>query len=297
MYLYLFVGINVMVGPSLIGDGRGLFLNIIEESVDEVLLPRGTPVCGYNKGVFKDEAIGDKAVAYLFTSPYNGVIFQKKLMPLLDAVTIAQDLIKENNDDNNNNKITDKDSSANNMNISSSSSSSSPTLPSTTSSLSLSSVTPPIPFTFTNIKDIILGHYLELDPNNPEEIILLPNENYKQRYFCPYEININGENTGVEGAVNFGPSNFGTMCNDMAFYPNIEEEEYKNTSNEMNVLQIVWRLELDLKKKQLIPTWPVVICLCDVILRNYQPMEVGLEYGWKYWKSAMEKIDKSNSNE
>ena len=43
-------------------------------------------VSSYCKGAFRQEADGDKSVAYSFPNPYTGVIFEKKLMPLLDAI-------------------------------------------------------------------------------------------------------------------------------------------------------------------------------------------------------------------
>jgi hypothetical protein len=32
----------------------------------------------------------------------------------------------------------------------------------------------------------------------------------------------------------------------------------------------------------------VVITLKDILLTNREPMEVGLQYGWNYWKSVIE---------
>jgi hypothetical protein len=39
-------------------------------------------------GIFTKEANGDKSVAYIFNNPHTGIIFEKNLMPLLDAVGI-----------------------------------------------------------------------------------------------------------------------------------------------------------------------------------------------------------------
>ena len=38
------------------------------------------------------------------------------------------------------------------------------------------------------------------------------------------------------------------------------------------------------------PTWPVVISLCDVLFKNRIPMELGLQYSCRYWKSVQELI-------
>ena len=48
-------------------------------------------------------------------------------------------------------------------------------------------------------------------------------------------------------------------------------------------------------EQTLIPTWPVVITLCDVLLKNRIPMEMGLQYSWRYWKSVQELNVESNS--
>jgi hypothetical protein len=42
------------------------------------------------------------------------------------------------------------------------------------------------------------------------------------------------------------------------------------------------------------PTWPVVITLTDVILKNREPMELGLQYSWRYWKSVQEAMGESD---
>lgn len=80
------IGIKVLVGPSVAATGRGLFVSLGSD-VDEVVLPVATPICGYSKGEFKAEDWGDKTVGYGFENIFSGVIFDKKLMPLFEAIT------------------------------------------------------------------------------------------------------------------------------------------------------------------------------------------------------------------
>eukprot|EP00596_Hydrurales_sp_CCMP1899_P004199 CAMPEP_0119034944 /NCGR_PEP_ID=MMETSP1177-20130426/1954_1 /TAXON_ID=2985 /ORGANISM="Ochromonas sp, Strain CCMP1899" /LENGTH=253 /DNA_ID=CAMNT_0006992783 /DNA_START=249 /DNA_END=1010 /DNA_ORIENTATION=+ len=228
------LGLQVMIGPSLMGAGRGLFLSIAGD-VEKVILPAGTPICGYSKGKFTKEADGDKSVAYMFSNPYTGVIFEKTLMPLLDAVGIIDLQIKE--------KKMSKFKSINKLQKS-------------------------------NISDVILGHKMSSDN---DEIEIVPDITYLQRYFIPDE--------ETEDTV-WGPGRLGMYANDLAYYDGVTEEEYTNNSPDINILQIVWRMEFT--DQVLSPTWPVVITLKDILLTNKEPMEVGLQYGWNYWKSVIE---------
>jgi hypothetical protein len=40
--------------------------------------------------------------------------------------------------------------------------------------------------------------------------------------------------------------------------------------------------------QKLVPTWPLVITLRDLLLQNSDPMEVGIQYSWKYWKAIQD---------
>jgi hypothetical protein len=50
------------------------------------------------------------------------------------------------------------------------------------------------------------------------------------------------------------------------------------------VLELAWRMEDN--GGILVPTWPVVILSRNVAFTNSQPMEVGVNYGWKYWEET-----------
>ena len=88
------IGIEVMVGKSVFAPGLGLFVKL-NDDVEEVHLPRGTPICAYSKGQFVQYADGDKTVGYSFTDINVGVIYNKKTMPLYEAVN---DIAVKNND-------------------------------------------------------------------------------------------------------------------------------------------------------------------------------------------------------
>ena len=79
------LGLTLMVGPSKAAIGLGLFV-AISDDLENVEVPKGTPLCGYSKGEFTDNAEGDKTVAYLVGAAESGVIFNKKLMPLSEAL-------------------------------------------------------------------------------------------------------------------------------------------------------------------------------------------------------------------
>jgi hypothetical protein len=110
--------------------------------------------CIYNcciQGAFTKEADGDKSVAYLFSSPYTGIIFEKKLMPLLDAIGIVEDRI---NTANANAK------------------------PSAFKSINAKKK--------YKISDGVIGHKISYD-DNTKEIAIDPDFDYTDRYFIPFE--------------------------------------------------------------------------------------------------------------
>lgn len=96
------LALNVLTGPSLVASGRGLFLCIYDDdgdddedsnteggAVEEIIIPQGTPVCGYARGYFTDQQEGDKSVGFLFqehSANVTAVFYNQKLMTLGDAV-------------------------------------------------------------------------------------------------------------------------------------------------------------------------------------------------------------------
>eukprot|EP01041_Mallomonas_annulata_P009675 gene9675-20118_t len=84
------LGLEIMVGPSLVASGQGLYIRL-NPDVDSVTLPAGTPLCGYSKGTLQLSETGDKTVGYKFTDTSYGVFFRKKLIPLIVAIQAITD--------------------------------------------------------------------------------------------------------------------------------------------------------------------------------------------------------------
>ncbi|GFH44320.1 hypothetical protein CTEN210_00794 [Chaetoceros tenuissimus] len=79
---------NILVGPSSVAQGKGLFLAPHESSLS-VTIPIGTPLCRYPSGQFTSQPQGDKCVLFAFTQNQpeaTPVFFQEKLMSLADAI-------------------------------------------------------------------------------------------------------------------------------------------------------------------------------------------------------------------
>ena len=96
------LALNVFAGPSLVAPGRGLFLCIHEEPpqdgedemdgmVEQIIIPQGTPLCGYARGHFSDEENGDKSVGFLFKGDVEetAVFYERQLMTIGDAIRLA----------------------------------------------------------------------------------------------------------------------------------------------------------------------------------------------------------------
>ncbi|GFH59244.1 hypothetical protein CTEN210_15720 [Chaetoceros tenuissimus] len=92
------LSLSVLVGPSQVASGRGLYLSIYEDIddedeesvVEEIIIPQGTPLCGYARGFFSDDQDGDKSVGFLFgentSADTVAVFFNQQLMTLGDAI-------------------------------------------------------------------------------------------------------------------------------------------------------------------------------------------------------------------
>lgn len=245
--------LNVLVGPSLVAPGRGLFLSIFDEEqeeevedddkecflseqenmVQEVIIPQGTPICGYARGYFSSEEKGDKSVSYMFNSD-TLVFYEKQLMGISDAIQLA------NNNDG-----------------------------------SMGAM--------MRSEQLLWGHNVELDPITGVIQSIAPDPDFNTRIFIPDK---------AEDKNEFAATSIGIFANDLAYDPEITSKEaYLQKSSENNILQLIWRLELNLGTKMLVPTWPVVVAKNDIRLCNTVPMEVGLQYGYEYWNSYKKQIN------
>ncbi len=225
------LGLLVCVGPSLVADGRGLFISILDE-VEQVTLPAGTAICGYSKGAFFSTATSDKSVAFYFKSADDGVMFDGKLTSLIDTVRLVEQRLLAEGATN-------------------------------------------TPLDLTNV---VQGHTLSYDPTSTH-VIVEPDLAFKERIFVPSEADDAVDNP-------WGPGRLGMYANDIAFYEDVTEELYQSNSEELNTVQLVWRVVLS--GGQLVPTWPVVVIKKDLLLTSREPTEVGLEYGWRYWKNTLD---------
>jgi len=92
------LALQVLAGPSLVAPGRGLFLCIYDDidddaddddAVEEIIIPQGTPLCGYARGYFTDDQEGDKSVGFIFrenSADDTAVFYNQQLMTLGDAL-------------------------------------------------------------------------------------------------------------------------------------------------------------------------------------------------------------------
>lgn len=130
-----------------------------------------------------------------------------------------------------------------------------------------------------NLTSVVLGHLLcSLDEmEDSHSLSILP------------DISCGGKNYFVPDVVEDGGiANVGLFANDLAYNPQVkDEEEYLLSSKSKNSLVLIWRMEFD--DNVLRPTWPVVVFKEDTIFRNREPMEIGIQYSWSYWKAVRDK--------
>jgi hypothetical protein len=251
------LALNVLAGPSLVSNDRGLFLCIYDDiddsdsdmldvlngdvgAVEEIIIPQGTPLCGYARGYFASEGMGDKSVGFLFAgdgAEETAVFFNKELVTLGDALwSVYEQRCSEGGSGSGN--------SENEMEN-------------------------------ENCKDLLFGHIVDLDKDTGK-VTVKQDDDFTSRIFVP---EVDMENR-------FSATSLGIYANDLAYDPDSNELEYFENSENNNILQLVWRLARDEKGGNLVPTWPVVIAKKDLRLLNSVPMEVGLQYGYNYWDAV-----------
>lgn len=281
------LGLELTVRDSVLGVGKGLFLALdSNEGVEEVEVSPGQILCGYSKGVFEDQARGDKTVGFSFNDLNNGVIFNKKLMTLSDAISMQiQSLQKQQQQQQQQSKRKDSPDNAK---------------------------------SFSRYKNIVQGHILQFTrtEDGQEAVGISADTTFKSRYFIPFDIQSDDE---------ISISNMGMFANDMAFDSEsgeYEDTELTQAINQdgldasvdsessilpatddstividseavlypRNLLELVWRLEAN-KSGVLVPTWPVVLFAGPetICFRNPQAVEIGLSYAGGYWKAYMSK--------
>lgn len=246
------LALNVLVGPSLVSNDRGLFLCIHDDiddsgsdmvdgdvgAVEEIIIPQGTPLCGYARGYFSSKGIGDKSVGFLFAgdgAEETAVFFNKELVTLGDALWSLYEQRCSEGDSGSSEKEKENE----------------------------------------NGKGLLFGHIVNLDKDTGKATVK-QDDDFTSRIFVP-EVDIENR---------FSATSLGIYANDLAYDPDSNESEYFENSENNNILQLVWRLAIDEKGGNLVPTWPVVIAKKDLRILNSVPMEVGLQYGYNYWDAV-----------
>lgn len=117
----------------------------------------------------------------------------------------------------------------------------------------------------------LMGHDVLLDTSS-NTLIIKPTKAPVARYFCP--------NTHPE---EHSPTHLGQFCNDRAFYPGVDESSYARLSAIENQVVLVWRIEFS--DGMLKPSWPVCVVAKDITFENESAMELGVTYGFGYWRN------------
>ena len=81
--------------------------------------------------------------------------------------------------------------------------------------------------------------------------------------------------------------NIGQFSNDLAMPEVGGRQDYYGDSRGSNVLVLVQRLERDPERPDtVLPSRPISTLAMDVVFDNAAPMELGCQYGSRYWQSA-----------
>ena len=86
--------------------------------------------------------------------------------------------------------------------------------------------------------------------------------------------------------------NIGQFANDLAMPDAEPAAGYSSTSASQSVLVLVQRLERDPEvPTTLLPSRPITTLARDVTFSNRLPMELGCEYGSRYWEAKDATLD------
>jgi hypothetical protein len=134
----------------------------------------------------------------------------------------------------------------------------------------------------------ILGH--SIDPNDSDRLLFDSTLRFN-RHFVPAK--------NLSDKDKFSPQEIGVLANDLGFTGiDTTQESYEARNDEFNILELVWRLvSSEEDATLLIPTYPVVMTSRDILLSNDMPMEVGLQYGFRYWQQTILKQQKEKLQE
>ena len=80
------LGVDIFVGPSCLGFGKGLFLACTDRNMKSIKIPAGTKICRYAKGVFDMRIMGDKVVDYGMYNLAKRVLYKNEILTLKEAL-------------------------------------------------------------------------------------------------------------------------------------------------------------------------------------------------------------------
>jgi hypothetical protein len=146
----------------------------------------------------------------------------------------------------------------------------------------------PEPSKLEEFSNFIAGHCLYIG-EDPSKLTILPDDESHfsdHNIFLPHPVH-NIDDVTIQ--------NIGMFANDLAYDSqnvDLNETIYESNSKKFNCLSLVWRVEL--QENRIVPTWPIVMFNKDVQITNHEPMEIGMEYSWGYWKPH--KIESISSN-
>mmetsp|Transcript_16462 Transcript_16462/g.53608 ORF Transcript_16462/g.53608 Transcript_16462/m.53608 type:complete len:307 (+) Transcript_16462:128-1048(+) len=88
--------------------------------------------------------------------------------------------------------------------------------------------------------------------------------------------------------------NLGILSNDLAYAQGCTEGQYheRRAANVLGLMPLMKAADDDTKDLAFVR--PIVCARCDFLIANEVPMELGTEYGWKYWQSELAPKKKTN---
>ena len=247
--------LQVLVGPSEVALGQmGLYISLYFETMDETLketvIAEGTPLCGYGRGYFTDQYLGDKSVGYSFEGHADSfaVFYERELVSLDSAI---QRFIKKNHVSWDGQET--RDIVCGHV-------------------LSLS----------TRSKDGILDKCMHIRPDPSFKPRIFVPEISEDTKFTVSHLGMYANDFAYDPECHLKQEYYmrseTNNVLDLAWRMTDGSPLYPMDSSELSSPNDKGKNEL-----MLIPTWPVVKLRSNLRIVNEVPMELGLQYGFAYW--------------
>jgi hypothetical protein len=215
-------------------------------------------LCGYSReGTFDAEDEGDKTVGDLLAGPAadTGVFYERRLMPVLDALQLAAETVGFNNSCGLAGHALMQNEEMGEVEV-----------------------------------YVVEDTNVDSDDDDNDD----SNPTALKRYFVPAVINNNQEGDDTDSDADTDPSvhNFGQFCNGSAWSfqdPPLDVQHYNKASFANNIVHLAWRLEYEKESNSLVPSWPVSVLTNEVTFTNADVcMELGTRYGWNYCQASVD---------